>query len=178
MASLGVPGNMAGKLQVPPNTVRRHLGLLEILFVVRRVPAWSSNLTTRAVAAPKLTSTDSGLAGHLAGVTARRAHRPETPIGPLLEHFVLGEPGRQLTWSEERVSLHHFRDRDGYEVDAVPAHARGDIVAVEVKASETVRSEDFGSLRRPQRRSGDQLIAGVVLPAGGRPLSFGPRLRA
>lgn len=178
MASLAVPAAVAGRLQVPANTVRRYLDLLELLFVTRRVPAWSTNLTTRAVATPKLTMVDSGLAGHLAGLTLRRARQPTAPIGPLIENFVLGELGRQLTWTEEPVRLYHYRDRDGYEVDAVLEHAAGEIVAIEVKATETVRAEDFRGIRRLARRLGDQLLVGIVLYAGRQPLSFGEGLRA
>jgi len=178
MASLAVPAAMADKLQLPASTLKRYLDLLGLLFIIRRIPAWSTNLATRAVATPKLTVTDSGLAGHLAGLTPRRAMHPTAPIGPLLENFVLGELGRQLTWAEEPVRLYHYRDRDGYEVDAILEHAAGDVVAIEVKAAETVRSEDFRSIRSIQRRLGDQLLAGFVLYAGGHALSFGDRLRA
>jgi uncharacterized protein len=178
MATLAVPTAVAGRMQLPATTVRRYLDLLDLLFVVRRIPAWSTNLTTRAVATPKLTVTDSGLAGHLAGLTARRLRRVDTAAGPLLENFVLGELGRQLTWTEEPIRLHHYRDRDGYEVDAVLEHAAGEVVAVEVKAAETVRSDDFRAIRLLERRLGDRFVAGVVLYAGEQALPFGERLRA
>jgi predicted AAA+ superfamily ATPase len=178
MATLPVPGTMAGALNLPASTLKRYLDLLELLFLVRRVPAWATNLTTRAVATPKLIVLDSGLAGHLVGITRRRADHPTAPIGPLLENFVLAELARQLTWAAEPVTLHHYRDRDGYEVDAVLEHPSGDVVAIEVKAAETVRGEDFRGIRRLARRLGDRLLAGIVLYAGQQPLPFGERLRA
>ena len=70
------------------------------------------------------------------------------------------------------------RDRDRYEVDAVLERASGEIVAIEVKASETVRGEDFRGIRHLAQRAGDQLLAGIVLYAGGQALPFGDRLRA
>ncbi|MDQ2708615.1 MAG: ATP-binding protein [Actinomycetota bacterium] len=178
MASLVVPGTLAGRLQIPANTLKRYLDLLELLYVVHRIPAWSTNLTTRAVASPKMIVTDSGLAGHLAGVTLKRATHPTAPIGPMLENFVLGELARQLTWATEPVRLYHYRDRDGYEVDAVLEHASGDVVAIEVKTAETVRGDDFRGIRHLARRLGDQLVAGIVLYAGAQALPFGDRLRA
>lgn len=178
MAALAVPGNFANRLQLPASTVKRYLDLLELLFVVRRVPAWSTNLTSRAVATPKLLVVDSGLAGHLVGMTAKRAKHPAAPVGPLIENFVLSELARQLSWAEEPVRLYHYRDRDGYEVDAVLERASGEIVAVEIKAAETVRVEDFRGIQQLQRRIGDQLEAGFVLYAGGQTLPFGDRLRA
>lgn len=91
--------------------------------------------------------------------------------------FVLGELARQLTWSDEPIRLYHYRDRDQYEVDAILERASGEVVAIEVKAAETVRSDDFRGIRHLQRRIGEQLSAGLVLYAGGQSLSFGDRLR-
>ncbi len=178
MASLVVPGTVAGKLQLPGSTVKRYLDLLELVFVIRRIPAWSNNLTTRAVATPKLIVTDSGLAGHLTGLTLKRSDRPGSAVGPLVENFVLSELARQLTWTPEPIRLYHYRDRDGYEVDAVLEHAGGEVVAVEVKAAETVRSDDFRGIRHLARRLGDRMVAGVVLYCGTQSLPFGDRMRA
>lgn len=178
MAGLTVIERISNHTGLPASTVRRYLDTLESLFVIRRIPAWSSNLTTRAIATAKMTLIDSGIAGHLIGMNIKRAHHPNAPVGPLLENFVHGELARALTWSTEPVRLHHYRDRDGYEVDAVLERASGEIVAIEVKAAETVRRDDFRGIERLARRVGDNLTAGIVLYTGGQPLSFGDRLRA
>jgi hypothetical protein len=73
----------------------------------------------------------------LLGVDAASLLRPGSPYGGLLEGFVLMEIARQLTWSR--------------------------LVALEVKASSTVRGEDFRGLRHLAERLGDDLIVGVVL---------------
>jgi hypothetical protein len=176
--SLAVPASMASRLQVPASTVKRYLDLLDLLFITRRIPAWSSNLATRAVATPKLVMTDAGLAGHLTGMSLHRARQPTAPVGSLVETFVLGELARQLTLADQPVRLYHYRDRDQYEVDAVLEAPSGEVIACEVKAAETVRSEDFRGIQQLARRLGDQLVAGIVFYAGGQPLPFGERLRA
>lgn len=176
--SLAVPASMASRLQVPASTVKRYLDLLDLLFVTHRIPAWSSNLATRAVATPKLLLTDSGLAAHLTGMSLRRARQPTALVGPLIETFVLGELARQLSLADQPVRLYHYRDRDHYEVDAVLEAPSGEVIACEVKAAETVRSDDFRGIQRLARRLGDQLTAGIVLYAGGQALPFGERLRA
>jgi uncharacterized protein len=176
--SLAVPASMASRLQIPASTVKRYLDLLDLVFITRRIPAWSSNLATRAVATPKLVMADAGLAAHLTGMSLRRARQPTAPVGPLIETFVLGELARQLTLADQPVRLYHYRDRDQYEVDAVLEAPSGEVIACEVKAAETVRSEDFRGIQRLARRLGDQLTAGIVLYAGGQPLSFGERLSA
>lgn len=81
MATLAVPAAFADHLRLPASTVNRYLDLLELLYVVRRIPAWSTNLSTRAAATPKLVVVDSGLAGHLTGMTLKRAKHPTSPVG-------------------------------------------------------------------------------------------------
>ncbi|MEU4830648.1 ATP-binding protein [Streptosporangium sp. NPDC023615] len=178
MAGLAVIDNISRDLGVPRNTVKRYVDLLDLVYVVRRIPAWSSNATTRAVATPKLLVVDSGLGAHLAGLTPARVADITAPVGPLLENFTLGELARQLTWAEEPVRLYHYRDRDGVEVDGILERASGEVVGIEVKAAETVRADDFKGLRHLARRLGDRFIAGYVLYAGRETLPFGDRMRA
>jgi predicted AAA+ superfamily ATPase len=87
---------------------------------------------------------DSGIAAHLFGVGADRLRDVEGPLGPLLEGFVLMELARQLTWSDEFIELFHYRTKDTVEVDAMLENWRGQVVAIEVKASATVRGADSG----------------------------------
>jgi predicted AAA+ superfamily ATPase len=178
MGTLAVVQSMANDIALPRQTLSRYLDLLELIFVIKRIPAWSSNLTTRAISTPKLIITDSGLGGRLIGMSEERAKDPTAPVGPLLENFAIGEVARQLTWAEEPVQLFHYRDRDRVEVDMVLEHAAGTVIGVEVKAAETVRAEDFRGLRHLANRLGDRLRAGIVLYAGEQQLSFGDRLAA
>lgn len=162
---------LASDLGVPVTTLRDYVALLEVIYLIRLVPAWSSNATTRAVATPKLVFTDSGLAAHLlTGVNN------DVATGGLIETFVLAELTRQLTWSRTMTRLHHYRDRDGYEVDAILEDNAGHVVGIEVKAAETVRTDDFRSLRVLQRRLGDRFLAGFVLYCGDQRLPFGDGL--
>ena len=159
---------LAGELAITAPTVKSYVEILETIYLVRLVPAWSANLTTRAVATPKVMFVDSGLAGFLtAGGTG------DAIVGGLIENFVLGEIARQLTWSEISARLFHYRDRDQVEVDAVLEDNGGNIVGIEVKASETARTDDFAGLRHLQQKLGDRFVAGIVLYCGAQTLPFG-----
>ncbi|WP_433512576.1 ATP-binding protein [Nonomuraea sp. CA-143628] len=162
---------LASELGLSSPTVRSYVEILETIFVVRLVPGWSSNATTRAVATPKVIFVDSGMAGYLtSGSVADATH------GGLLENFVLSEMTKQLTWADISARLYHYRDRDQYEVDGVLENNAGEIVAIEVKAAETVRGDDFRGLRHLKRRLGDRMLAGFVLYCGPESLSFGDGL--
>ncbi|MFQ6227615.1 DUF4143 domain-containing protein [Nocardia sp. NPDC002869] len=162
---------LSSALSVPSATIRNYIGILELVYLVQRVPAWSANATTRAVSAPKLVFTDSGLATHLlTGVDN------DATVCGLVETFVLGELLRQLTWSETLAQLHHYRDRDGYEVDALLENNAGHVIGIEVKAAETVRASDFRGLRHLERRLGDRFRAGFVMYCGDQQLPFGEKM--
>ena len=173
-----VPGALGGQLGLPQPTVKRYLGLLEEVFLIKRIPAWSRNLSTRAVGTAKVAMVDSGIAANLLGLDAKSLRQPTSPLGPLLEGFAAMEIARQLTWCEQRAEMYHYRTRDNVEVDIVLENRRGRVVAIDVKAASTVRAEDFRGLRHLADRLGDDLIAGIVLYTGRETLPFGPRFRA
>lgn len=173
-----VASALGSDVRLSQRTVGRYLDLLEEVFLIKRIPAWSRNLSTRAIGTPKIAMVDSGVAANLLDADAGQLLRPGAAFGPLLEGFVLMELARQLTWSDERVELFHYRTRDKTEVDAVLENRRGQVVGVEVKASSTVRAEDFRGLRHLTERLGDDFLVGIVLYTGDQTLPFGPRLRA
>lgn len=169
---------LASDLRVSARTVHRYLGLLEDVYLIKRVPAWSRNVSTRAIGTPKIAFVDSGVAANLLDAGANSLLLPAGPFGPLLEGFVLMELARQLTWSTQRVELSHYRTKDGTEVDAVMEDRQGRVVGVEVKASSTVRAADFRGLRHLADRLGSDFLAGILLYTGQQTLPFGPRMRA
>jgi predicted AAA+ superfamily ATPase len=83
-----------------------------------------------------------------------------------------------FSWSETDAEMFHYRTKDQVEVDVVLQNRRREVVALEVKASSTPKSEDFRGLRHLAERLGDDFLAGYVLYTGNETLSFGPKLRA
>ncbi|MEB3051415.1 ATP-binding protein [Mycolicibacter sp. MYC123] len=169
---------LSNELGLGATTVKKYVALLEEVFLIKRIPAWSRNISTRATAAPKLAFVDSGMAAHQIGADARSILRPTGQFGPLLEGFVLMELARQLTWCDEDVALSHYRTRDQVEVDAVLESRRGDVVGIEVKAASTVGPADFRGLRHLAERTGSDFRAGIVLHTGAQTLPFGPKMLA
>lgn len=159
-------------LAVPQTSLKRYFALLEAVFLVQRVPAWSTNLEKRFARSPKLFVPDSGLAAHLQGVDAASWTEPATRRGALLENFVFGELEEQLGWSAVRAQLHHFRSHAGEEVDFVLEEPKGRIVGVEVKASSTLSSSDAAPLKKLSKELGKRFVRGVVLYAGADVIPF------
>jgi predicted AAA+ superfamily ATPase len=169
--------DLSRTLGVPQTTLKRYLALLEIAFLVRRLPAWSANLTTRLVKTPKIHITDSGLLAHLLATDARRMSDEPTIFGQVLESFVVSEIDRQSTWSELPVRLMHYRTHVGRGVDLVLEDDRGRIVGIEVKASASPAASDFKGLRSLADAAGERFHRGVLLCLSDAAVPFGPRLQ-
>jgi hypothetical protein len=161
---------------VPHTTLTRYLALLETVFLVHRLPAWSPNLGKRLVKAPKLHVVDSGLACHLIGAEAHRLSEDRPLLGRMLETFVVSELRKQLSWTDRQTRLYHFRTAAGSEVDIVMERADGTVASLEVKAGATVAASDFAALRVLRDQLGSRFRAGVVLYTGDQVLPFGDKL--
>lgn len=157
-------------------TLTRYLALLETVFLIQRLPAWSRNLEQRLVKAQKLHLLDTGLACHLLGVDTRRLSVDHPLRGRLLESFVVGELRKQLSWTLPQAALFHFRTARGAEVDVVIETPDGAVAAIEVKATASVNSADFAAIQLLREQLGRQFRAGVVLYLGDQFVPFGDRL--
>ncbi|HEX4345114.1 MAG TPA: ATP-binding protein [Solirubrobacteraceae bacterium] len=169
---------LSSSLRTPATTIRRHIELLELLFLIRRVPAWSNNLLARSIKRPKVHVADTGLLAYLVGANERRIETDLELGGMFYETFVAMELYRQISWLDDRPQLFHFRDRDQRGVDIVIEHRDGSVCAVEVKAAATVHERDFRGLNHLKDKLGSEFKAGVLLYTGANTVSFGDRLAA
>lgn len=159
-------------------SVGRYLGILEHMFLLRRLPPFASNRLKRLVKTPKIEFYDSGVLATLTDVTADEAKSDRTRFGPVLESFVYSELAKHVSTAQGDYGLYFYRDRDGVEVDFVIESAAGSIVGVEVKAKATVRSEDLRGLQRLAGRLGPRFFHGVVLYNGTETIPLGNNLWA
>ncbi len=170
--------DLAAPFEVSRPTIRDYVTLLERVFLLERIPAWHSNRLSRLIKRPKLHLCDTGIASALLGMDGPALAYDRTLLGQLLETFVLQELRRQASWHDVRMSFHHFRDKDGAEVDIVIKRGARTVAGVEVKASGTVRPGDFRGLRRLRRALGDRFAGGVVVYDGEATVPFGDRMHA
>lgn len=170
--------DLASKLGMNRNTVKKYVALLEHLFLIQRLPAWHSNEYKRLVRLPKLFPVDTGLMCAIRGLNKERLLRQPENLGLAVETFVLNELLKQAEWVREPIRFYHYRDKDQAEVDILVENAAGDCFAVEVKAAATLTARDFTGLKRVQKIAGRKFRSGVLPYDGDHTTSFGDRLFA
>jgi predicted AAA+ superfamily ATPase len=159
-------------------TADYYAGLLENLYILRRVRPWFRNELNRLVKTPKIQFLDSGLLSALLRLSPDRVHRDRTPLGPVLETFVFSEIVKAAAWSKHQPEIYHYRDKDQVEVDFVLENEARDVVGIEVKAAASVSAADFKGLKRLAEHTGTGFRLGVVLYDGAGVVPFGSKLYA
>jgi hypothetical protein len=170
--------DLASPFHLSRPTIRDYVTLLERVFLLEELPPWHTNRLSRLIKTPKLHVGDTGLACALLGLDAAALIQDRGMLGHLLETFVFQELRRQASWDEQEIRFHHYRDKDGAEVDVVLERGAGQVAGVEVKASATVTAADFRGLRKLKDAAGRRFAAGVVLYDGEMSAGFGDGLYA
>ncbi|GAB3079988.1 ATP-binding protein [Corynebacterium aquatimens] len=171
---------------VSPNislpTVTKLLDSLQRIFVVEAIPAWAPRLRSKARlrVSPKYHLADPGLAIAALGATGARLSKDPETTGFLFESAVVHD----LAVMVEAMggSIHHFRDSNGNEIDAVLTLPDGRWAAIEVKTGFGGVEQGVASLRKaiavidheagPPSFSAVITGTGVVAPLGEGMVTF------
>lgn len=165
--------NIANDLMQDDKTVKKYIEILELMFIIKRLHPYVRNNAKRSVVGmPKLHFVDTGLACHLLGLKKPEVLHTSQFFGGLVENFVFGELMKQATWAEEEVAFYHFRDTARHETDLVMERSDGCVVGIEIKASMTVKQEDFSGLSIFAEYTKNKFLHGVLLYAGDKVLPF------
>lgn len=121
---------LGNALGIDGKTVRHYIGLLEGLFLLRTLPAWSKNAGKRLVKAPKVYWRDSGLLHQLAGLHDLEQVLGHSLCGMSWEGYCIEQIAGVIP---QGYTLSHYRTHAGAEVDLVIESPSGQISALEIK---------------------------------------------
>ncbi len=183
----GVPGKETGGLinlaslardvGLGVATVTRYLDVLELSMLGGRLPPYTVKRRKRLIRTPKMNYADAGLACHLSGI-----RRPEDLLDDrlyphLLESFVIQQIAPAAALLRPEGATMFWRTSDNKEVDLVIEQA-GKLIAVEVKASQSVNASATSGLKVLREEAQDRFVAGIVAYAGDEVRILGDRLMA
>lgn len=146
-------------------TLHRYIALLEQVFLINKIPAWTPNVEGKYVKSPKIYINDSGLLCSLRGI-GQHLIEDRTTAGLILENYVSMEIIKQITWSNTYLKPYHFSTHKGAEVDIVLEDKYKNLYAIEVKAKASVNEKDFKGLKQFAELTGSKFKKGILLYSG------------
>ena len=127
---------LAGEVGVSHTTLAEWLNVLEVSFIVFRLPPYYVNIGKRLVKTPKIYFTETGLAACLLGLKTAEQVSRDPLRGSLFENLVVSDLLKRKLNSDCEGELFFFRTADGTEVDVL-RQVEGGFQPIEIKASTT-----------------------------------------
>ena len=173
VASLVNYSNISKNVGIADKTVAKYIQLLEALYIVKLIPAYSNNRLKRVVKSPKVHFIDSGLASHLLNVDLKSSMTGNNEhLGNLVETFVYSELIKHQSYADTSIEIFHFRDQQKKEVDFVLKSRTGDVVALEIKSGSNLKPEHFKGLVALAQTTLSKNFKGIVLYGGNEILPY------
>jgi len=176
-ANLFVPSRLSQRTGLHRETVDSHVDLLEAIFLVHRLRAWTPGIGQREIRHSKAYVVDTGLLLYLLGADEKRLLEDDQVTGKALENFIAMEVVRLAEWSRDTPAIYHYR-RGADEVDLILENRAGQICAIEAKASVTLREKDWRQLAKLRDARPDSFRCGVLFYTGEKTVPLGDRLFA
>lgn len=167
---------LANSSGLSENTASNYLTLLEMVYQIKLIPAYSANFSKRFIKSPKFYFTDTGILLHLLGIHTIDELIKSKYKGLVLETYVLNELIKHIDLAKNRAKIYHYRTTDQKEIDFILESAKGTI-AIEVKYSKNVNLKSFKHIIDFKKKS-KKLYKGIVFYLGDTILPFGEDLFA
>jgi predicted AAA+ superfamily ATPase len=154
-------------------TTSRYLSLLEISFIINRMPPYLRNRASRIIKSPKMYISDSGLACYLAGI---KSLEDEPFKGAMFETYTAQNLSAIINsrWIDAQMYFWNVQGR--HEVDFI-VESGNKCIAVEVKAAARWTDKDLSGLRA-FLSSAPHCIAAVLAHNGTESVRLGDKIWA
>lgn len=137
--------SISKELGVDVKTLQKWLSVLETSYIVFTLNPWHQNFSKRLVKTPKLYFYDTGLVSYLLGIEKGSELITSKFKGALFENYGILEILKAYKNKGLQYPFYFWRDSNGNEIDLLIEKGL-EIKLIEIKASETVKSEYLKSL--------------------------------
>lgn len=160
-------------------TALSYEGLLTDLFLVERLPAWTTNRLKRLTRSPKRYVVDPSLIAAQLRLDAEAILRDAGLCGRVVDTFVAAQLRPEAAASPSRPRLHHLRTEGGrHEIDLVAELSGTRVIAIEVKAGSAPSARDARHLVWLRDQLNDRFVRGVVFHTGPAAFELDERILA
>lgn len=108
---------LANNLEISRITVEKYLDLLQKLYIIFKLPAFSTNLRKEITKNSKIYFWDTGVRNALLKEFSLTEYR--TDFGPLFENWIISEIAKRNLLEGEKNNLYFWRTKDKKEVDLI-----------------------------------------------------------
>jgi len=157
-------------------SVKNYLKTLELVYQIKFLKPYSSNISKRFIKSKKLFFLDSGLLSHLFGVYNIDDFNSSKQKGQIVETYVYAELLKHIGFFNKHCEIYHYRTNDQKEIDFILKLA-DKLIAIEVKASKSISKSDFKHIVDFKSKE-DDFHLGLVFYLGEEVLPFGDGLYA
>lgn len=142
---------------VPATSLTRYISLLQAVYLIHPIPAWTALHNGKAAKTARLAFTDTGIWSYLANAPISTA---------VWEQFVAMELVKESGWSERPYEVMHFRSTRQHSVPIVLDLGNETILGITIIDSDTPQASDFEALQFLRDVSHGQMEQGIVLTQG------------
>ena len=167
-------------LSIEKPTFNKYLSLLEMMYIIETLPAYTKTDYERVTKKPKIFMTDTALISSILNYTMDNIRLNQDISGKLVETFIHHELASLVDYYNGEFSLYHFRDNAGHEIDFILQDNNvNNLYAIEVKAGSNISKTDFKHIKWfNDNIAKNNNFLGVILYTGKETLSFGDNLKA
>jgi len=144
-------------------TVKSYVKFYDTLFLAKVLSPYFVNIGKRIIKTPKFYYFDSGLLSYFLNVDSL-PHKTYT--GKIIENFVYSELLKNNTTAENEVNFYFYRDKSMYEIDIILDIGQGNLIAIEIKAKESLKKQDFYGIQKLRRLIGKKLKKAYIFYLG------------
>lgn len=171
---------IGSNLSIEKPTFNKYLTLLEIMYIIEQLPAFTKTDYERVTVKPKIFMTDTALITSVLNYTMDKVRYENDITGKLVETFVYHELSALVDYYSGGYSLYHYRDNAKHEIDFIlQDNENNNIYAIEVKAGSNISRDDFKPIKWfKENIAKEKNFKGIILYTGKNTLSFGENMLA
>lgn len=149
--------DLARDLGISVPTVKKWISVLEASYIIFLLPPFYSNLGKRIVKSPKIFFYDTGLVSYLTGIRNKELFQHGPMYGAIFENYIVSEVYKKQLHAQSGAELYYYRTSNGVEVDLI-IDRKSERQYVEIKTSETFRSEMIRSLKIVKKKNEQAIL--------------------
>lgn len=167
--------SLSNDVGVDGMTIKSWLSILEVSYVIFRLPPYFENFGKRVIKTPKIYFTDTGLLCYLLGIERVEQVGRDPLIGNLFENLVVLEALKARYNRGRTPNLYFFRDSQGHEIDLL--HKQGsELIGLEIKAASTWNASFKKTLQHFDQKLKTLALRAVIY--SGKALEFSDGIKA